>query len=105
MYMYMYMYIDVVFHLHFCLALQCDLIDNSENEEDNSAHIISKEIMDEYSKKFGFIDWFLTSAKENIILPMPILVTVFFTQISLLDCTHCRHFSRTNTTFILNMLS
>jgi len=46
-------------------ANKCDLIDNSENEEDNSAHIISKEIMDEYSKKFGFIDWFLTSAKEN----------------------------------------
>ena len=21
--------------------------------------------MDEYSKKFGFVDWFLTSAKEN----------------------------------------
>ena len=55
----------ILLNLRFCLALQCDLMESSESEEDFSAHVISKDIMDEYSRKFGFIDWFLTSAKEN----------------------------------------
>ena len=50
----------------FCHVFQCDLIDDGEKDVEITGPVISKEIMDEYSKKFGFIDWFLTSAKDNI---------------------------------------
>ena len=41
-------------------------MEEDENDGYSSQPVISKEIMDEYSKKFGFLDWFLTSAKDNI---------------------------------------
>ena len=35
------------------------------SEETDAVPNIDRTVMDEYSKKFGFVDWFLTSAKEN----------------------------------------
>eukprot|EP00795_Rhopilema_esculentum_P008455 gene8455-14442_t len=52
-------------------ANKCDVIDGGDDTIDTPPQI-AKEVMDEYSEKFGFADWFLTSAKENINLEIGI---------------------------------
>lgn len=47
-------------------ANKCDLLENDDNDLTSKGPAITKEVMEDYSKKYGFIDWFFTSARDNV---------------------------------------